>query len=129
MNPKPGSSSLGRPKGADASHGEARCVSQILDLTSASFLFCKFYQGLYNRCMDNAETKKHLQKSGSGFNWRSVLFVLIAGLVLYILVPQLLGIREALFMLEKANKFWLILAIGIEFLFLFWHGSSFVGGA
>jgi uncharacterized protein (TIRG00374 family) len=59
------------------------------------------------------------KKSSFGLNWRSVLFILIAGLVIYILVPQLLGLRETLLLLEKAHKFWLILALGFEFIFYF----------
>jgi hypothetical protein len=59
------------------------------------------------------------KKNGTGFNWRSVLFILVAGIVIYILVPQLLGIREAILLLEKTNKIWLILALGVEFFFYF----------
>lgn len=59
------------------------------------------------------------KKNGFTFNWKTVLFIIIAGIVIYVLVPNLVGIREAVMLLEKAHKFWLILALGVEFLFYF----------
>jgi len=59
------------------------------------------------------------QKTVFTFNWRSFVFILIAGIVIYTLVPKLLGVREAIGLLKNINIFWLIAAAILEFLFYF----------
>ena len=64
--------------------------------------------GTNNNNLNSCERNKTIvavgKKNGFEFNWRSVLFILIAGILIYTLVPQLLGVRQALVLLEKANK-------------------------
>lgn len=53
------------------------------------------------------------------FNWRTFIFILILGIIIYVLVPKLLGVRQAIGLLKNMNLFWLIGALIIEFLFYF----------
>ncbi len=59
------------------------------------------------------------KKNGFSLNWRSFAFIFVAGVAIYILVPNLLGVREAIGLLKNMNTYWLIAAVVVEFLFYF----------
>ena len=59
------------------------------------------------------------KKNGFTINWKTVIFILIAGVAIYILVPNLLGVKEAIALIREMNPLWLVTAAIVEFLFYF----------
>lgn len=57
---------------------------------------------------------QNINKKQFSFNWKTVLFVIIVGIALYVLIPKLIGVKEAVFLLRRLNPYWVSFAVVME---------------